>query len=88
MEGDAMRKSKLIAISVAGLLGLSSFVAVTGRIAHTETVYYSDATKTLPVGYETIPCEGRVILEGTRTAYATEVFRMLCGWPNDDPRVP
>jgi hypothetical protein len=76
-----MKKLGLLALLVAGCA--ISYSALSQRVAMTETVYYSDAAHSSIVGYETIPCAGRVIMEGVRSSYPVEVTRILCGYPQE-----
>lgn len=47
-------------------------------IRHIETVFYSDATKTVEVGYGVTPCLGHPYVYGERTVYYEIVISEDC----------
>ena len=58
-------------LSLSALMVLISTYAIAGPKYSTETIYFSDASKTKTVGELTLSCSGSTYAEGQVTSYFT-----------------
>ncbi len=69
--------SKKVLLIAAGVIGLST-AAIAGPKFLIETVYYSDATKTVIVGESIQSCNGNYFTTGQQTQYSSNIAVIPC----------